>query len=237
MRLNRFIASCGAASRRGADKLIGDGRVTVNGSAASVGTDVDENKDVVCVDGKLISPAAGNVYIMLNKPAGVISSCSDDRGRKTVVDLIDTAERIFPVGRLDFDTEGLLILTNDGDFAYRCTHPKHEVEKKYIADVKGQLDERAIRRLSEGVVIDGRKTAQARIELKERKGDTARLAVTIHEGRNRQIKKMFESVGCSVKYLKRVSVGGLGIGNLPPGGWKYLGADEIALLEPDDKRK
>lgn len=233
MRLNRFIAMCGAASRRGADKLVADGRVTVNGVAALIGMDINEIKDIVCIDGKRIMPASGNVYIMLNKPSGVISSCSDDRGRKTVIDLIGAHERIFPVGRLDYDTEGLLILTNDGDFAYRCTHPKHEVSKKYIADVKGRLDETAINSLRTGVVIDGKRTSQACVDLIERNGGAATLAVTIHEGRNRQVKKMFESIGCSVVHLKRVSIGGLELGGLPTGGFRYLDAKDIALLGAD----
>lgn len=235
MRLNRFIASCGVSSRRAADKLILEGRVTVNGAAATAGPDIDENKDIVCIDGRRITPGADNVYIMLNKPAGVISSCADDRGRKTVVDLVKGIdERLFPVGRLDYDTEGLLILTNDGDLSFKCTHPRHEVEKKYIAQVKGPVDDNAIGTLSAGVVIDGRKTSEAKIEVQEKNRGSAVLSVTIHEGRNRQVKKMFERVGCTVTHLKRISIGGLELGDLPAGKWRRLTPEEIKLLCADD---
>lgn len=232
MRLNKYIALCGVSSRRGADELIAQGKVTVNGSVISaLGTDINTETDIVCIDGREISPEEEHVYIMLNKPAGYISACSDDRGRRTVIDLVKNAgNRIFPVGRLDYDTEGLLILTSDGDFAYRCTHPKHEINKKYLAEIEGALDDNAVRKLREGVIIDGRKTSKATIKIIEKKGNAARLNVTIHEGRNRQVKKMFESVGCSVSYLKRISVGNLELGSLPPGAWRHLSEDEIRQL-------
>lgn len=231
MRLNKYIASCGVSSRRGADELIAGGRVTVNGLAVTMmGPEIDEDSDVVCVDGKRISLKADDIYIMLNKPAGYICSCSDDRGRKTVLDLVDTDKRIFPVGRLDYDTEGLLILTSDGDFAYRCTHPKHEVSKKYLAVVEGPLNEGAAERLRGGVVVDGKMTSKAGIEVLERKGVSTTLHVTIHEGRNRQIKKMFEAVGCAVIYLKRTAIGGLELGQLPPGTWRRLNEDDFSFL-------
>ncbi len=235
MRLNRFLASCGVSSRRGADELISQGKVTVNGAVVTeLGTQIDEATDIVSIGGKTVTPDTGRVYIMLNKPAGVLSSCSDDRGRKTVLDIVKTDKRIFPVGRLDYDTQGLLILTNDGDFAYRCTHPKHEVDKTYVADVTGLLDDKALRSLKNGVVVDGRKTAKAQIKVIERKDDTARLEVTIHEGRNRQIKKMFESVGCKVLYLKRISIGALMLKDLPAGKWRHLSSSELKLLGIDD---
>ncbi len=232
MRLNKYIALCGAASRRGADKLIADGKVAVNGEpVSSVGQDIDEAKDVVTVNGEKISPEKDNVYIMLNKPAGVISSCRDDRGRKTVVDLVkDVRKRVYPVGRLDYDTEGLLILTSDGDFAYRCTHPKHEVNKNYYAEVEGPLDGKALKALRRGVVIDGRATAKAQVELLGKDADVTKLNITIHEGRNRQIKKMMQSVGCSVKYLKRIAIGALELGDLERGKWRELSAEELMLL-------
>jgi pseudouridine synthase len=236
VRLNKYIALCGAASRRGADKLIAEGKVTVNGeNVTTMGPDIDEAKDVVTVNGVRISPEKDNVYIMLNKPAGVISSCHDDRGRKTVVDLVKgMGKRVYPAGRLDYDTEGLLILTSDGRFAYKCTHPKHEVYKKYFAEVDGPLDGKAIKALRRGVVIDGRATSKAEVDILGRKGGITELYITIHEGRNRQIKKMMESIGCSVRYLKRISIGELELGDLPLGKWRELSAEDIILLGIED---
>lgn len=232
MRLNKYIALCGVSSRRGADELIARGKVTVNGSVVrSMGPDINAENDVVCIDGLKISPEEKHVYIILNKPAGYISACSDGRGRKTVIDLVKGEDsRIFPVGRLDYDTEGILILTSDGDFAYRCTHPKHEISKKYYAVVNGALDDKAIHKLQRGVIIEGRKTSEACIEIVEKKENAVKVYITIHEGRNRQIKKMFESVGCSVAYLKRVSIGNLGLADMAPGTWRYFKEDDFKLL-------
>jgi 23S rRNA pseudouridine2605 synthase len=232
VRLNRYIATCGVASRRGADKLIAEGKVTVNGEyVTTMGPDINEKRDVVRIEGKEIRLQTNDVYIMLNKPAGYICSCSDDRGRKTVLDLIDgIGERIFPVGRLDYDTEGLLILTSDGDFAYRCTHPKHEISKKYVAEVEGSLSESVLRALREGVVVDGRKTSPAGVDVIEHKGGLSKLHVTIHEGRNRQVKKMFEAVGCRVAHLKRIAIGELELGSLAPGAWRRLEDSDLKRL-------
>lgn len=230
MRLNKYIASCGVTSRRGADKLIAEGKVTVNGAlVTTMGGEIDESDDVR-IDGKAIKPQA-DVYIMLNKPAGYICSCADDRGRKTVLDLIKGVEgRVFPVGRLDYDTEGLLILTSDGDFAYRCTHPKHEINKKYYAEVKGALDSRAVSELRRGVMVDGQKTSQAQIDILESKDGLSKLHVVIHEGRNRQVKKMFEAVGCKVTYLMRVAIGELELGGLATGAWRRLEESDFIRL-------
>lgn len=231
MRLNKYIALCGVSSRRGADELIEQGKVTVNGSIVNtMGLDITE-ADIVSVNGTKVSPEEKHAYIMLNKPSGYISACSDDRGRKTVTDLVKGAgNRVFPVGRLDYDTEGLLLLTSDGDFAYRCTHPKHEIKKKYFAAVDGTLDERTLKQLKTGVIIDGRKTSDAVIEIIEKKENSAKLYITIHEGRNRQIKKMFEAIGCRVSYLKRVSIGNLELGDLAEGTWRYLEGRDFELL-------
>jgi len=232
VRLNKYIALCGVSSRRKADELIAQGKVTVNGFAVNtMGTDIDAESDTVCVDGLMISPEKDHVYIMLNKPAGYISACTDDRGRKTVLDLVkDAGSRVFPVGRLDYDTEGLLLLTSDGDFAYRCTHPKHEIGKKYLAFIEGELDEKDVSMLRDGVIIEGRRTSGAKVEITEKKTNSATLYMTIHEGRNRQIKKMFESIGCIVTYLKRVSIGNLGLGDLKAGKWRYLNENDFMLL-------
>lgn len=229
MRLNKYIASCGVASRRGADTIIAEGRVTINGRPVStIGTDVHPDTDVVAVDGTLLSLHPDNIYIMLNKPAGVLSTCTDDRGRKTVVDLIKGVDqRIFPVGRLDFDTEGLLLLTNDGEFAYKCTHPKHEMDKTYEAVVHGRLDDTVVKHLESGIVLDGMKTAPARIRRISRSDTRSHIEITIHEGRNRQVKRMFEAVGCHVMQLKRIKLGKLTLDGLRTGEWRYLTDAEV----------
>ncbi len=232
MRLNKYIASCGLASRRGADSIICEGRVTVNGQpVTNIGMDVDPFIDLVSIDGTLLAPEKQKVYIMLNKPAGVLSTCADDRGRKTVIELLsDVEQRIYPVGRLDFDTEGLLLLTNDGLFAYQCTHPKHELKKTYEAVVRGRLDDAALRRLEAGVKLDGIITAPAGIHICSRSGSEYRLEITIHEGRNRQVRRMFESVGCHVMSLKRTSVGNLTLGDLAIGQWRYLSTADLRTI-------
>jgi 23S rRNA pseudouridine2605 synthase len=232
MRLNKYIASCGVASRRGADIIIAEGRVTINGRPVSaIGTDVDPDTDAVAVDGTLLSLHSQNIYILLNKPAGVLSTCQDDRGRKCVIDLIDGVDqRLFPVGRLDYDTEGLLLLTNDGGFAYRCTHPKHEMDKTYEAVVHGRLDAAAIKHLENGIILDGVKTAPARIRCMERSDKKSLVEITIHEGRNRQVKRMFEAVGCHVMQLKRTKLGNLTLGDLPAGKWRFLTEYEVRMI-------
>ncbi len=232
MRLNKFIASCGASSRRGADALVEAGRVTVNGIAVSShGMDIDVQSDTVCVDGAKLQPEQEKIYLMLNKPAGVLCTCHDDRGRKTVLDLVkDVDERLFPVGRLDYNTEGLLLMTNDGDFAFRCTHPSHEQNKTYYAKVTGVLTNETLRRLEQGVELDGRLTSRAKISVLERFGDTVSLTITIHEGRNRQVRRMFEAVGCHVNYLKRTAIGRLTLENLSAGQWKHLAEKDFSLL-------
>lgn len=238
MRINKYIAACGAASRRGADALIAQGKVEINGSIATqMGTDVDPDKDVVMLEGRQLLPENKKVYIILNKPAGVLSSCTDDRGRKTVVDLLHGIDsRVFPVGRLDYDTEGLLLLTNDGDFAYQCTHPKHEVTKTYYAVVRGVLTDKALDTLRGSVKIDGVPTSGAKIEVATKTSKRAELYVTIHEGKNRHIKKMFQLAGCKVTYLKRVAVGALTLGSLLPGQWRKLTLNDRAMLTQQPER-
>lgn len=232
MRLNKYIASCGAASRRRADTLVEAGRVTVNGCVVKIhGMDIDLNEDMVCVDGVRLKPEESKVYIMLNKPAGVLSTCRDDRGRKTVLDIVNGVdERLFPVGRLDYDTEGLLLMTNDGDFAYQYTHPKHEQNKTYYAEVIGDLPSTALSRLEQGVMIDGHTTSKAQIKILNKSADQTKLTITIHEGRNRQVRKMFETVDCHVRYLKRTAVENLTIGSLALGQWRYLTEKDFSLL-------
>lgn len=232
MRLNKYIAACGKASRRGADELIAAGNITVNGEPIlTMGYDVDPDKDEVLLYGELLRLEEELIYIMLNKPTGILSSCSDDRGRKTVIDLLDGVDaRVFPVGRLDFDTQGLLLLTNDGDFAYKCTHPKFEVAKKYFAVVKGVLSERAIETLQGNMVIGGDRSAGAAIEVISKTSKRTEMFITIHEGKNRHIKKLFALAGCRVSSLQRISIGELKLGNLPVGKWRSLSQQEIQKL-------
>ena len=220
IRLQKFISDSGITSRRKAEELITEGKVKVNGVIAALGCKVDETKDVVEVNGKKISLNEKKVYILLNKPAGYLSSVTDDRGRKTVIDLIGIKERIFPVGRLDYDTEGLLLLTNDGEFTYKVTHPKFEIKKTYIATLDKSPDWERIKILNEGVEIeDYVATANELSILDEEKRE---VLIAISQGKNRQVRKMFEKTGYTVKKLKRVSIGGIRLGNLKKGQWREL---------------
>ncbi len=226
MRLQKYMAECGVASRRKCEEIISQGRVTVNDAVVlTQGVQVEPDRDVVKVDGTIIGLQVQKVYLMLNKPRGVVTTVSDQFGRKNVIDFIPVPERIFPVGRLDYDTEGLLLLTNDGEFAYQLTHPKNEVEKCYLAKVNGVPNEEQLDQLRHGVVIDGKKTAPAKAEWIE-----GWVKLTIHEGRNRQVRKMLEAVGHPVTELKRISVGPVRLGELPVGKWRDLTEEELSLL-------
>ncbi len=233
-RLNKFLASCGVASRRESEKLILDGRVKVNGKVVTeLGTQVNENNDRVMVDGNLVKPVADYSYIMMYKPKGCVTTLKDDKGRKTVYSYLEDLNipHLVPVGRLDYDTEGLLLLTNDGDLVHALTHPSHEVPKTYIVKVEGQVLEHKLAQLRKGVEIDGVKTAKAKVKLVDFKDNISRFEMTIHEGRNRQIRKMFEAVGEEVIFLKRVSVGNVRLGGLARGTYRYLSDDEIEYLK------
>lgn len=233
VRLQKYIAMCGTASRRKAEEMIAEGRVKVNGEKVTEqGVKVEVGADKVTVDGRDISVVSKKYYIMLNKPVGYVSTVSDEAGRPTVVDLIreEVKTRIFPVGRLDYDTEGLLLLTNDGDFSYRVTHPKFEMNKTYIALVGSGLTVTGINKLRRGVVIDGFKTSPAEVELLDAEQGKSVVKITIHEGKNRQVRKMFEAVGVKVKELRRVSIGKVELGNLPYGRWRHLTSHEINYL-------
>lgn len=230
IRLNKYLADCGVGSRRECDRLIADGVVKVNGKVASLGTTVAES-DHVTVNDKRVGDKQKNYYIMLHKPKGCVTTVKDDLGRKTVMDLIDIKARLYPVGRLDYDTEGLLILTNDGDLANRLTHPRNEVNKTYIARISGMLAEKERIQLEKGVLIDGVKTAPARVKILVQDQHHTRCEVTIHEGRNRQVKKMFEAVGKEVEFLKRVAVGDLRLGGLKRGEYRFLNDYEINYLK------
>lgn len=237
MRLQKYMAECGVSSRRGAEKLIEQGRVQVNGEIIDfMGFDVDEENDIVELDGTVIKKETKKYYIMLNKPKNYVTTVSDDLGRPTVMELVrDINARIYPVGRLDFDTTGLLILTNDGEFANIVTHPKHVINKSYIARIKKPLDEVELMRLRTGIELDGVMTAKAGAENVKNPKHGAEVKITIHEGRNRQVRRMLESVGAEVLSLKRLSIGSLTLGNLPEGKWRNLSDAEINKLR--GKRK
>ena len=230
-RLQKILAQAGLCSRREAEKWMLDGRVTVNGRAASPGDRADLKRDKVLVDGKPIGMAEEKRYLMLYKPRGYVSTRKDERGRKTVADLVrDCKARVVPVGRLDYTSEGLLLLTNDGELVHALTHPRHEVEKHYEVRVRGRLDNLA--KLSEPMEIDGYRIRPATVTVLEQDEQSAKLRLTIHEGRNRQIRKMCEQCGLEVRRLKRVAVGALPLDpRLKSGAWRDLTADELAYLQ------
>jgi pseudouridine synthase len=222
--LNAYLARAGIASRRKADELIKAGRVTVNGEAGQLNTFV-ESADRVEVDGLAVAPQP-LTYVLLHKPAGVVTTASDPQGRPTVVDLVDHESRVVPIGRLDLDTTGALLLTNDGELAHRLAHPKYEVEKVYEAIVEGEPSGDALRRLADGVELEDGPTAPAA----SRRLGPSRVELAIHEGRNRQVKRMFEAVGHPVRRLHRSRYAGLNVEGLRPGDWRELTADEVAAL-------
>ncbi len=233
-RLQKYLANCGVDSRRNCETLIEKGLVKVNGAVASIGDKINSDTDVVEYNGEIIRPSKKKLYIMLNKPVGYISSAKDERDRRTVVDLVqkDLNERIYPVGRLDYNTEGLLLLTNDGDFMNKVTHPKNGIKKTYLAQVKGGLIKKEeLSALRHGVIIDGYKTKPARVSVTNILNDnTSIVEITVSEGKNRQVRKMFDAVGHEVINLKRIEIQGVKLGNLPYGKWRYLNPEEVKLL-------
>lgn len=232
MRLQKYIAKCGVTSRRKAEELISLGRVEVNGQLVrEMGTKVDISRDLVKVDGKLIELDEKKRYILLNKPVGYVTTLDDELGRKTVVDLIKIEERIFPVGRLDRDTEGLLILTNDGDLTHKLTHPSFEIEKTYLAKVEGVPKEEELEEFRRGLIIEGKKTWPAKINLVEKNIGYSILKIRIHEGRNRQVRKMCAEINHPVKELKRIEFGGLKLTGLGLGEYRDLNEQEINRLK------
>ena len=229
-RLQKLLAQAGVCSRREAERWIGGGRVTVNGKKASVGDKADPRRDKIFVDGKPIGGAEEKVYLMLYKPRGYVTTMKDEHGRKTVADLVrGCGARVVPVGRLDYNSEGLLLLTNDGDLVNGLTHPRHEVEKHYEVRVRGNMDN--IPRLSEPMELDGYAIRPAGVVIMERGEDSAKIRMTIHEGRNRQIRRMCQQRGYRLRRLKRVAMGRLSLGDLPPGKWRHLTASEVAYLK------
>ncbi len=235
MRLQKYLADSGVASRRHAEEMIVAGRVSVNGQVMTeLGTQVSEG-DQVAVDGRTVSPPSEYCYIMYHKPAGEVTTVSDPEGRRTVMQHFDRlGVRLYPVGRLDYDSEGLLLLTNDGELTNRLLHPRREVDKTYVARVSGTPTLEQVKALRDGVVLDDRRTSRAKIRVTRQEEEYTYVTVTIHEGRNRQVRRMFEAVGLHVTALKRVGFGPLTLGNLRRGEWRYLTAEEIALLRSQD---
>lgn len=231
VRLQKHLSECGIASRRKAEELIAAGKVKINGHIAEIGSKVDPKRDKVTVRGRAVVPVNEKVYIMLNKPRGFVTTMSDELGRKTVSDLVaDAGNRIFPVGRLDRDSEGLLIMTNDGDFANKLTHPSSHVNKTYRVTVKGAAEEEQLLKMKEGILLDGRKTLPCDCFVAERKPDRTVLIFVLNEGRNRQIRRMCEAVGLEVLRLKRTEIAGVKLGMLPQGKWRPLNEREMRRL-------
>ena len=229
-RIQKVLSSRGIASRRHAEDLIRSGRVTCNGTACQIGDLADADLDVICVDGVQIPSQRPHVYIMLHKPRGFITTVSDEKGRKNVMQLIaDCTERVYPVGRLDMDSEGLLIFTNNGDLANRLMHPKHVVDKVYEVVVKN-FSFQGLETLRRPIYLDGYKISPPQVVLVDKDENTATLRITIHEGRNRQVRRMCAAADMAVLRLKRIAEGNLVLGDLPCGQWRYLTDDEVTAL-------
>lgn len=229
-RLQKLISQCGIASRRAAEEMILAGQVLVNGQVAMLGDKAELGVDEILVNGKPLAPQEEFVYLMLNKPRGYITTMKDEKDRRTVCDLVDIDTRVYPVGRLDYQSEGLLLMTNDGTLTYQLTHPKHDVPKEYLVSVSGDL-ESALVPLQLPMVISGRETAPASVHVLKEHGDGGLLSIIIHEGRNRQIRKLCEAAGLTVKRLKRISIGELQLGKLPSGRWRQLTDKEVKYLK------
>lgn len=233
VRLQKYMAMSGVASRRASEELIKAGKVEVNGKVVTeMGVIIVVGKDKVKVDGENIEPEKDNVYIVLNKPVGIITSVKDEKGRTVVTDLVkEVQERIYPVGRLDTDTSGLVLLTNDGQLAFKLTHPSRKVYKKYIAIVEGVPNKAALERMRNGVKLDGKMTAPAKVKMLKNFGEDSILEIQIYEGRNRQVKRVCEIVGHPVKKLKRISLGEIELGGLDLGNWRYLNDEEMDYIK------
>lgn len=231
MRLQKYLALCGAASRRRAEELIAEGRVTVNGQVITeMGVQVEDGDDVR-LNGKVMLPEPVKKYVIYHKPAGEVTTVNDPEGRACVLDHFrDYPVRLYPVGRLDYDSEGLLLLTNDGALTEKMLHPSHEVDKAYLARVTGEVTMDSVRRLREGVMLDDQKTSPAKVRIIKLEAFATQVLVTIHEGRNRQVRRMFEEVGHQVLQLRRVRFGPLELGDLRRGQWRELSGAEVAAL-------
>lgn len=226
-RLNKFISNAGVTARRKADELIFTGRVTVNmQTVTEPGTKINPEKDVVKVDGEKVKPQTEFIYVVLFKPRGYVTTTHDEKGRPTVMDLIGLNTRLYPIGRLDYDTDGVLLLTNDGEFSNMMMHPRHKIFKTYFAKLDKPMEENDMKKLREGIMIDGRPTSRAKVRLIPNTGDQ-NIWISIHEGRNRQVRRMLESLGYLVQRLKRVEYARIGLEGLKPGEWRYLTPEEF----------
>ncbi len=237
-RLQKYVSDCGLMSRRAAESEILAGHFTVNGKVAALGDKIDREADYVEYKGKEVKcgHVSGYTYIMLNKPRGYVTTMSDDKGRQCVADLVKgVGIRVYPVGRLDVNTEGLLLMTNDGAFTEHLTHPRHEIPKIYRMRVRGDLSENDLERLSYPMMIDGYRIQPVKCVVTERTGQSTVLELTLYEGRNRQIRKMCEKVGLTIRSLKRIAIGELTLGNLPVGKWEYLTPSQVKYLMGDRK--
>lgn len=231
MRLNKFLSNSGVASRRKCEEIILEGKVFVNGKAVTeLGTVINEKKDKVTIEGKPIKLPSSFVYIKLNKPKGYACTAKDEKGRKTIYDLVQCEERLFSIGRLDYDTEGLIILTNDGDFANKIGHPKYNIEKEYRVTIEGEVKESEMAVMRKGVVVDGERMPSARVEWLSFENGFTKLSIVIDEGQNRQVRRMFEAIGKTIKLLKRVRIGGVKLGGLSRGEYRDLSEQELNLL-------
>ena len=229
-RIQKIMASRGVASRRASEELILQGRVTCNGQVCSLGDRADPEKDTILVDGRPLPSTPEAIYILLHKPRGYVTTLSDEKGRKNVSQLVsDCPQRVYPVGRLDMDSEGLLLLTNDGELANHLMHPSHVVDKVYQVWVQGFSPE-GLERLSQPIELDGYRIRKPAVKCQKRTGDKALLQITIHEGRNRQIRRMCAIAGMEVQRLKRIREGSLSLGQLPLGKWRYLTKEEVQAL-------
>ncbi len=231
VRINKYLASLGIAARRKVDEMIVAGRVVVNGKKVILGTKIDPERDEILVDGKKLPRAQKLVYIALNKPRGVTSTVSDSHANETVIDLVRAKERVFPVGRLDVNSQGLMLLTNDGELANRLIHPKYHVAKKYEVLIGGKVRESTLERLRRGVMLDGERTMPVEVKVKVHSGKDTLVEMVLYEGRKRQIRRMCASLHLFVLYLKRVAIGPLSLGDLKEGEWRNLASEEIIFLK------
>lgn len=231
-RLQKYMARCGVASRRKCEEIITSGRVKVNDIVVNeLGAKIDCKIHVVSVDDKIVKPEENKVYIMLNKPEGYVSTVKDEKDRNTILDLVKVEERVYPIGRLDYDTSGLILLTNDGEVYNKIIHPRVAIDKVYIARVKGIPDNEKIHRFEKGINIGDYVTAPGNCEIIKRYDNSCELKIIIHEGKNRQVRRMCDAIGHPVIALKRVSIGSIKLGSLPKGKWRFLSEKELEFLK------
>ena len=232
IRLQKYLAGCGIASRRRAEEIIAQGRVTVDGEVVTaMGVQVNPARQEICLDGKVVTPHDDLLYVLLNKPQGYVTTLSDPQGRPIVTSLLHgITTRLFPVGRLDLDTEGALILTNDGELAQKIQHPSHEVTKTYEAQVLGLPSEKILQKLEQGILLEGKKTAPAKVTIITRQTGTTTIRITIHEGRKRQVRKMFQAIGHPVFHLKRIAYGHLFLQGLLTGKYRILTPEDLKKI-------